>query len=91
MSFLKVKAPMAMKGKLGQVRSAFCVNHREIALTRLEALAGADKPNSLITIFRRDYLAIKAGGAIYVTRCAPVEVVPRSHRNCREEILTIYV
>jgi hypothetical protein len=31
-------------------------------------------------------LAIKAGGAVYVTRCAPVEVLPRSHKNCTEEI-----
>ncbi len=31
-------------------------------------------------------LNIKAGGAVYVTRCSPVEVIPRSHRNCTEEI-----
>jgi hypothetical protein len=63
-----------------------CVNRREIAHTRLEAIAGADNPYSLITIFGRGHLAIKAGGAVYVTRCLPAEVVPRSHRNCMEEI-----
>ncbi len=62
------------------------MNQREIAHTRLEAIAGADNPYSLITIFGRGHLAIKAGGAVYVTRCSPVEVVPRSHRNCTEEI-----
>jgi hypothetical protein len=62
------------------------VNRREIAHTRLEAIAGADNPYSLITIFGRGHLAIKAGGAVYVTRCLPVEVVPRSHGNCTEEI-----
>jgi hypothetical protein len=31
-------------------------------------------------------LAIKAGSADYVTRCALVEVLPRSHKNCTEEI-----
>ncbi len=41
---------------------------------------------SLITIFGRGHLGIKAGGAVYVTQCAPVEVVPRSHKNCMEEI-----
>jgi hypothetical protein len=65
---------------------AICVNRREIAHTRLEAIAGADNPYSLITIFGRGHLAIKAGGAVYVTRCSPVEVVPQSHRNCTEEI-----
>jgi hypothetical protein len=40
------------------------VNRREIAHTRLEAIAGADNPYSLITIFGRGHLAIKAGGAV---------------------------
>jgi hypothetical protein len=62
------------------------VNPRKIAHTRLEAVAGADKPYSLITIFGRGHLAIKAGDDVYITRCAPVEVLPRSHKNCMEEI-----
>jgi hypothetical protein len=86
MSFMQVRASMSMKEKLRQVRGAICVNRREIAQTRLEVIAGANNPYSLITIFGRGHLAIKAGGAMYVTRCSPVEVVPRSHRNCTEEI-----
>ncbi len=62
------------------------MNRSEIAHTRLEAIAGADNPNSLKTIFGTGHLAIKAGGAIYVTRCAPVEVIPCAHKNCMEEI-----
>jgi hypothetical protein len=34
----------------------------------------------------RGHLAIKAGRAVYMTRCSPVEVLPWSHRNCTEEI-----
>jgi hypothetical protein len=86
MSFMQVRASMSMKEKLRQVRGAICVNRREIAHTRLEAIAGANNPYSLITIFGRGHLAIKACGAVYVTRCSPVEVIPRSHKNCTEEI-----
>jgi hypothetical protein len=86
MSFMQVRASMSMKEKFRQVRGAICVNRREIGHTRLEAIAGADNPYSLITIFGRGHLAIKAGGAVYVTRCSPVEVIPRSHKNCTEEI-----
>jgi hypothetical protein len=86
MSFMQVRASMSMKEKLRQVRGAICVNQREIAHTRLEAIAGADNPYSLITIFGRGHLANRAGGAVYVMRCSPVEVGPRSHRNCTEEI-----
>jgi hypothetical protein len=85
MSFLQVRASMSLKEKLRQVRGAICVNRREIAHTRLEAIAGADNPYSLITIFGRGHLAIKAGGAVYVTRCSPVKVLPRSHKNCTED------
>jgi hypothetical protein len=53
---------------------------------RLKAIAGADNLYSLITIFGRVHLAIKSGGAMYVTRCSPVEVITCSHRNCTEEI-----
>jgi hypothetical protein len=85
----QVRASMSMKEKLRQVRSAMCVNRREIAHTTLEAIAGADNPYSLITIFGCGHLAMKAGGAVYVMRCAPVEVLPRSHKNCTEEILVM--
>ncbi len=86
MSFMQVRASMSMKEKLRQVRGAICVNRRQIAHTRLEAIAGAGNPYSLITVFGRGHLTIKAGGAVLVTRCSLVEVVPRSHGNCTEEI-----
>ncbi len=55
---------MLMKEKLRQVRGAICENRRDIARTRLEAIAGADNPYSLISIFGRGHLAIKAGGGV---------------------------
>jgi hypothetical protein len=72
MSFLQVRASMSMMEKLRQVRGAICVNRREIAHTRLEAIAGADNPYSLITIFGRGHLAIKAGGGQYMSQGAPL-------------------
>jgi hypothetical protein len=86
MSFMQVRASMSMKEKLRQVRGAICENRRDIARTRLEAIAGTDNPYSLISTFGRGHLAIKAGGAVYVTKCSLVEVVPRTHPNCTEEI-----
>jgi hypothetical protein len=53
----------------------------------------ADSPYSIIHsyIWKGD-LAITADGAAYtyVTRCAPLEVIPRSHRNCTEEISALH-
>jgi hypothetical protein len=75
MSFLKVKTSMTMKDKLRQVQSTICRNLRDIA-QRVEAMAKADNPNSLIVIFGQGYSAMKASGAVYVTRCTAVEVMP---------------
>jgi hypothetical protein len=55
---------MTVKEKLQQVRSAICINRREIAHARLEAVAGEDNPYSLIAIFGQRHQAIKAGGAL---------------------------
>jgi hypothetical protein len=63
---------MTMKEKLRQVKSAICINRREIAHILLEAVAGADNPYSLIAISGRGHLAIKAGDTVYITRCALV-------------------
>ncbi len=79
MSFMQVRASMSMKEKLRLVRGAICVNRREIAHTRLEAIARADNPYSLITIFGRGHLAIKAGGAVYVMRCSPAAITQETH------------
>jgi hypothetical protein len=49
-------------------------------------VAVADNPCSLITIFSRCNQAIKAGGAVYVIRFTPVEIVPQTHKNCTEEV-----
>ena len=86
MFFLQVKASLTKQEKLRQVMSAICVNRREIAHTRLEAIAGTDNPYSLITFFRRGHLAVKSCGAVYMTKCVPVEVMLRTHTNCTEEV-----
>jgi hypothetical protein len=79
MSFLQVKSSMTLKEKLRQVRNTICVNRRKIAHMKLEAVADADNPYSLIPILGRGYLAIKTGRAVYVTRCAPVAVVRKTN------------
>ncbi len=56
----------------------------------METVAGADNPYSSLAIFRQEHLAVKAGGAVYVTRCVQVEVVPRSHKNLTEETSAVY-
>jgi hypothetical protein len=43
---------------------------------RLEAIAGADNPDSLRQMLGRGHVITKSGAVAYVTRCNPVEVLP---------------
>jgi hypothetical protein len=86
MSFLQIKASVGLHEKIQQVRHEICQNRRETAQVRLEAIAGADNPYSLLQVFRRGHVIVKNGAVAYVTRCNPVEVLPRVSNNCTEEI-----
>jgi hypothetical protein len=82
---------MTMKEKLRQVKSAIYtvqyVNRREITHTRLAAVAGEFlQLHSYIHLEGDTWPSRPAEQVTYVTMCALVEVVPRSHRNCTEEI-----
>lgn len=91
MSFLQVTASMTMKKKkLQLVQSEICMNRRETAHLRLAAVAGADNSYGLIAIFRCGHLAIKAGGAVCLTRCAPGKVMPCFQMNCNKDIPAIH-
>jgi hypothetical protein len=52
----------------------------------LEAIAGADNQYSLLQVFRRGHVITKSGAVAYVTRCNPVEVLPRVSNNCTEKM-----
>ncbi len=57
---------MTVREKMRQVRIAMLVNRQEIVCSRLEAVVGADNPYSLMAIFGRGHLAIKAGVAVFM-------------------------
>jgi hypothetical protein len=56
-----------------------CDNRRQIAHVRLESLAGAENPYSLMQVFGRGHQITRNGATVYVTKCQAVEVVPRQH------------
>jgi len=86
MSFLQIRTTMSLQEKIKQVRYEICQSRRETAFVRLEAIAGADNPYSLLQVFGRGHIIAKSGAVAYVTRCRPVEVLPRMSSNCTEEI-----
>ncbi len=65
------------------MRHEICQNRRETAKVRLEAIAGADNPYSILQVFGRGHVIAKNRA---VARCNPVEVLPRVSNNCTEEI-----
>jgi hypothetical protein len=77
-SFLQMGSAMSLQEKIRQVHHEICQNRRQTASVRLEAITGADNPSSLIQVFRRGHIIAKSGAVAFVTRCNPVEVVPRA-------------
>jgi hypothetical protein len=77
---------MSLKERIRQVKAEICDNRRQIAHVRLESLAGAENPYSLMQVFGRGHQITKNGATVYVTKCQPVEVVPRQHTDCTNEI-----
>jgi hypothetical protein len=71
---------------LRQVKAEICNNRQHIAQVRLESLAGAENPYSLMQVFRRGHQIMRNGAIVYVTKCKSVEVVPCQHTKCTNEI-----
>ncbi len=85
-SLLQVKATMSLKEHIRQVKAEIWDNRRQIAHVRRESLAGADNPYSLMQVFGRGHQITRNGAMVYVTKCQTVEVVPRQHTECTNEI-----
>ncbi len=77
---------MKLHDKIRQVKHEICQSRRDTAYVRLEAIAGADNSYSLLQTFGRGHTIATSGAVAYVTRCNPVEVIPRTSSNCTEEI-----
>ncbi len=88
-SFLQVRSTMTLQETIRQVKAEICEDWKQIAHTRLESIAGAEKPYSLMQVFGRGHQVTRNGATVYVTRCQATEVLPRTHTNCTNEIPAI--
>jgi hypothetical protein len=86
LSFLQVRSTMTLQEMIGQVKAEICEDRKQIAHTRLESIAVAENPYSLMQVFRRGHQVTRNGATVYVTRCQATEVLPRTHTNCTNEI-----
>jgi hypothetical protein len=89
LSFLQVRSTMTLQETIRQVKAEICEDRKQIAHTRLESIAGAENPYSLMQVFGRGHQVTRNGVMVYVTRCQAAEVLPRTHTNCTNEIPAI--
>ncbi len=71
------------------MKAEICEDRKQIAHTRLESIAGAENPYSLMQVFGRGHQVTRNGATVYMTRCQAAEVLPRTHTNCTNEIPAI--
>ncbi len=89
LSFLQVRSTMTLQEIISQVKAEICEDRQQIAHTRLESIAGAENPYSLMQVFGRGHQVTRNGATVYVTRCQAAEVLPRTHTNCTNKIPAI--
>jgi hypothetical protein len=86
LSFLQVRSTMTLQEMIRQVKAEICEDRKQIAHKRLESIAGAENPYSLMQVFGRGHQVTRNGATVYVTRCQATEVLPRTTTNCTNEI-----
>jgi hypothetical protein len=82
LSFLPVRLNMTLQETIHQVKAEICEDRKQIAHTRLESIARAENPSSLMQMFRRGHQVTRNGGTVNMTRCQAAEVLPKTHTNC---------
>ncbi len=55
LSFLQVRATITLQETIRQVKAEMCEDRKQIAHARLESIAGAENPYSLMQVFRRGH------------------------------------
>jgi hypothetical protein len=86
LSFLQVRSTMTLQETIHQVKGEICEDQKQIARTRMESIAGAENPYSLMQVFGRGPQVTRNGATVYVTRCQAAEVLPRTHTNCTNKM-----
>jgi hypothetical protein len=89
LSFLQVRSTMTLRETIRQVKAEIYEDRKQIAHTRLESIAGAENPYSLMQVFGRGHQVTRNGATVYVTQFQAAEVLPRTHTNCTNEIPAI--
>jgi hypothetical protein len=71
LSFLEVKSTMTLQETICQVKAEICENRRQIGHLRLESMAGAENPYSLMEVFGRGHLVTKIRNQVSAGRGHP--------------------
>ncbi len=69
-----------LQDTIRQVKAEICEDRKQIAHTRLESIAGAENPYSLMQVFGRGHQVTRNGATVYVTRCQAAGVAEDSHQ-----------
>ena len=64
LSFLQVRSTMTLQETIRQVKAEICEDRKQIAHTRLESIAGAENPYSLMQVFGRGHLVTRNGATV---------------------------
>jgi hypothetical protein len=75
LSFLQVRGTMTLQETIRQVKAEICKNRKQITHTRLESIAEAENPYSLMQVLGRGHQVTRNGATVYnCTKEIPAEL-----------------
>lgn len=86
LSYLHIGNNLRMYNRFEQVQADICkLDHRTL-MSKLQAIAGASNPYSLLDLYGPGHTIYVSGAAAYIAKCPVVEATRTDYANCTEEI-----
>jgi len=84
--FLHLKTNLDVHARFAAILGNLCKLERATLHLKLQAIAGANNPYSLLDLYGPGHVYYRAGAVVYINKCSAVDATLTDHRNCTTEI-----
>lgn len=86
LGFLHLKTNLDVYARFAAILGHICKIERATLHLKLQAIAGANNPYSLLDLYGPGHVYYRAGAVVYINKCTPVEATLADHANCTTEV-----
>lgn len=86
LAYLHLGSYLSAEDRFAALWTELCELERRTLFHKLQAIASASSPYSLLDNYGPGHTVVVAGATAYVLQCAPLDAGPRTYPNCTQEI-----